>query len=280
MKIIINAERILTMAMAISSAIFSGCSSNSKSNAESPKLTINTVGATSSLSIANETDTVDILESGSLDIEIKDDASTVYNYKVLKNPIGQECDIINGTPSSDESSVVLFIYCTEVDYLLSGYASGINGEVVIDFGDGNESVFRDGEFEINKTFNSGEEFELRVKSSEMELDCEIQNGSGVFLDKDIKNVNLQCSDPLIGCWTQVEESPGITECFESNGTWEQRFSGEYRVGEWRRTSKNNFVTEHPDYGLTRFFVEFPSKNEIKVTYPDDGIVYTFLRKMN
>lgn len=114
--------------------------------------------------------------------------------------MGQKYDVINGTPSNDESNLVLYIYCTPVDYLLSGYASDIVGEVTIDFGDGKETIFRDGEFEINKTFTSGEAFALTVDSSQMGLDCEIRNGTGVFLDTNITNVNLLCTDPLVGCW--------------------------------------------------------------------------------
>ena len=148
----------------------------------------------------NDNDTLIIDSSGYYTFFQNVKKGDQYNVTILSKPISQNCEITNnqGALSGDINNI--FVNCMDNVYRVGGYISGLNGTLVLNSKYGKHYLYRNGEFEFDYDFYSGDSITVSIEEAPIGLNCTIENNIGVIDSQNYNGLNIKCVDPIVGSW--------------------------------------------------------------------------------
>lgn len=94
-----------------------GDNNDAEQNIELIELTGTVSGLLGTVVLQNGSDTLEVSENGEVTIEASVPVGTEYDVTVKRNPIGQVCQVGNGTGTTDTSDISVSVSCSEALYL-------------------------------------------------------------------------------------------------------------------------------------------------------------------
>ena len=121
-----------------------------------------------------------------------------YVVTVSGQPVGQSCEVWNGTGTVGASPVSsLFVTCTAMDRTVSGTVSGLlSGRSLVlgDNGSNSTTVSADGTFTFSTPVAGGTNYAVSVLTQPSGQSCSVTDGTGTMGSDDVSNVAVICSD--------------------------------------------------------------------------------------
>jgi N-acetylneuraminic acid mutarotase len=156
-----------------------------------------------------------------------------YVVTVSGQPLGQSCEVWNGTGTVGASPVSsLFVTCTAVDRTVSGTVSGLlsgRSLVLQDDGASPTTVSADGTFTFAAPVAGGTNYAVTVLTQPSGQSCAVTDGTGTMGSDDVSNVAVSCSNGkyniavtvtgLAAGGLTLEDNGGNTLSISSNGTF-------------------------------------------------------------
>jgi N-acetylneuraminic acid mutarotase len=156
-----------------------------------------------------------------------------YVVTVSGQPVGQSCEVWNGTGTVGASPVSsLFVTCTAVDRTVSGTVSGLlsgRSLVLQDKGTNSTTVSADGTFTFSTPVAGGTNYAVTVLTEPSGQSCSVTDGTGTMGSNEVSNVAVNCSDGTYNIAVTVtglaaggltlQDNGGSTLSISSNGTF-------------------------------------------------------------
>jgi hypothetical protein len=148
----------------------------------------------------NGASAVTIAGNGPFSFPIAMPVGATYTVTVSGQPVGQSCEVWNGTGTVGASPASsLFVTCTAVDRTVSGTVSGLlAGRSLVLQNDGANSttVSADGTFTFSTPVAGGTNYAVRVVTQPSGQNCSVTDGTGMMGSDDVSNVAVNCSDGM------------------------------------------------------------------------------------
>src|SRR5580704_3057342 len=146
----------------------------------------------------NGASTVTIVGNGPFSFPIAMPVGASYVVTVSGQPVGQTCEVWNGTGTAGASPVSsLFVTCTAMDQTVSGTVSGLlsgRSLVLQDNGTNSTTVSADGTFTFSTPVAGGTNYAVRVLTQPSGQSCSVTDGTGTMGSNEVSNVAVNCSD--------------------------------------------------------------------------------------
>jgi N-acetylneuraminic acid mutarotase len=146
----------------------------------------------------NGASSVTVTGNGPFSFPIAMPMGSNYVVTVSGQPVGQSCEVWNGTGTAGASPVSsLFVTCTAVDRTVSGTVSGLlsgRSLVLQDDGGNSTTVSADGTFTFSAPVAGGTNYAVRVATQPSGQNCSVTDGTGMMGSDDVSNVAVNCSD--------------------------------------------------------------------------------------
>jgi N-acetylneuraminic acid mutarotase len=176
---------------------------------------------------------VTIASNGPFSFPIAMPMGSGYTVTVSGQPLGQSCEVWNGTGTVGASPVSsLFVTCTAVNSTVSGTVSGLlSGRSVVleDNGGNSTTVSADGTFTFSTPVAGGTNYAVTVLTQPSGQSCSVTNGTGTMGSDEVSNVAVNCSDGkyniavtvtgLAAGGLSVQDNGGNTLSIAANGTF-------------------------------------------------------------
>jgi N-acetylneuraminic acid mutarotase len=181
----------------------------------------------------NGASTVTVAANGPFSFPVAMPIGSNYVVTVSGQPIGQSCEVWNGTGAVGASPVSsLFVTCTAVDRTVSGTVSGLlSGRSLILENDGANptTISADGSFTFSTPVAGGTNYGVTVLTQPSGQSCSVTDGTGVMGSDDVSNVAVVCSDGkyniaitvtgLAAGGLTLQDNGASTLAIASNGTF-------------------------------------------------------------
>jgi hypothetical protein len=142
--------------------------------------------------------TITVAGNGPFSFPIAMPIGANYVVTISGQPVGQGCEVWNGTGTVGASPVSsLFVTCTAVDRTVSGTVSGLlsgRSLVLSDSGSNSTTVSADGSFTFSTPVAGGTNYAVTVLTQPSGQSCSVTDGTGTMGSDDVSNVAVICSD--------------------------------------------------------------------------------------
>jgi hypothetical protein len=123
--------------------------------------------------------------------------NTTYAVTVSAQPVGQLCDVANGTGTLDADAVSVFdilVTCTDTASLV-GTATGLAAGTAVTLGNGSLqlAVATNGPFAFPGTVSPGTVYDVVVVAQPAGATCSIANGTGTFRENVATDIAVTCN---------------------------------------------------------------------------------------
>jgi len=177
--------------------------------------------------------TITVAGNGPFSFPIAMPMGANYVVAVSGQPVGQSCEVWNGTGTVGASPVSsLFVTCTAVDRTVSGTVSGLNSGrslVLQDDGANSVTVSADGTFTFATPVAGGTNYGVTVLTQPSGQSCSVTDGTGTMGSDDVSNVVVDCSNGkyniavtvsgLVAGGLTLQDNGGGTLSISANGTF-------------------------------------------------------------
>jgi hypothetical protein len=145
----------------------------------------------------NGSDSLRVNRNGSFYFTDRLDANAAYAVSVQTQPVGQTCQVANGSGTLDaEGSTVdnVRVNCS-FSASLRGTVSGLLPGVALTLANGNAqlAISADGPFAFTEALADGTAYSVRVLTQPAGLNCSVQNASGNFLALSFVDIVVFCN---------------------------------------------------------------------------------------
>ncbi len=177
--------------------------------------------------------TTTVRSNGPFSFPIAMPIGATYVVTVSGQPVGQSCEVWNGTGTVGASPVSsLFVTCTAVDRTVSGTVTGLlagRSLVLADNGANATTVSADGTFTFSNPVAGGTNYAVSVLTQPAGQSCSVTDGTGTMGSDDVANVVVDCSDGkyniavavtgLAAGGLTLEDNGGSPLAISANGTF-------------------------------------------------------------
>jgi len=181
----------------------------------------------------NGASAVTIGDNGPFSFPVAMPAGATYVVTVSGQPVGQSCEVWNGTGTVGGSPAgSLFVTCTAVDRTVSGTVAGLlsgRSLVLQDNGTNSTTIAADGTFTFSTPVAGGTNYAVTVQTQPSGQTCAVTDGTGTMGSDDVSNVAVDCSDGkyniavtvtgLAAGGLTLENDGGSVLSISSNGTF-------------------------------------------------------------
>jgi N-acetylneuraminic acid mutarotase len=177
--------------------------------------------------------TITVAANGPFSFPIAMPMGANYVVTVAGQPVGQSCEVWNGTGTVGASPVSsLFVTCTAMDRTVSGTVAGLlsgRSLVLQDNGTNSTTISADGTFTFSTPVAGGTNYAVSVLTQPSGQSCSVTDGTGTIGSNDVSNVAVSCSDGkyniavtvtgLAAGGLTLQDNGGSTLSIAANGTF-------------------------------------------------------------
>jgi hypothetical protein len=160
--------------------------------------TVTGLGTSLSVTLLNNgSDSLTINRNGSFFFVDRLDANAAYSVTVRTQPVGQTCNVTNGSGTLDAEGTTVdnvLVSCS-FSSSLRGTASGLRPGVAVTLISGSNQlvVSADGPFAFTEVLADGTAYSVRVLTQPSGLTCTVQNDTGTFFARSFQDIFVVCS---------------------------------------------------------------------------------------
>jgi hypothetical protein len=160
--------------------------------------TVSGLGTGLSLGLNNNgNDPLTITRNGSFTFDKALSAQSAYAVTVETQPVGQLCEVANGTGSLnvDADSVENVVVTCSNTASISGTLRGLVVGTAVTLGNGSARLplASDGPFAFPGTVTAGTTYRVEVITQPLNANCTVANGTGTFAEDTATNIRVTCN---------------------------------------------------------------------------------------
>ena len=151
-------------------------------------------GLSGTVSLKNNSETVNVTEDGTFQFLSKLPHGLSYNVTIQKQPDSQTCTVNKNSGTSITEDVKdITVTCSDNAYSIGGTITGSSGAIIIQNNGADDLIVYDSsEFTFDTKVVQGAQYNVTIKAQSTTETCEITNGSGTVTG-DITSIQITCS---------------------------------------------------------------------------------------
>jgi hypothetical protein len=159
--------------------------------------TVSGLGTGLSVTLLNNgSDSLTVSRNGSFYFVDRLDANAAYSVTVQTQPVGQVCNVTNGsgTLDADGATVDNVLVRCSFSASLRGTVSGLLPGVAATLTSGSAqlTLTANGRFAFAESLSDGTAYTVRVLSQPFGQNCTVQNGTGTFFASSFRDIVVDC----------------------------------------------------------------------------------------
>jgi hypothetical protein len=160
--------------------------------------TVTGLGTTLSVTLLNNgSDSLTVSRNGSFYFTERLDANAAYLVTVQTQPVGQACDVSNGSGTLDAEGTTVDSVRVNCSFSssLRGTVSGLRPGLALTLINGSTqlAISADGPFAFADVLADGTAYSVRVLTQPAGLTCTVQNATGTFFARSFQDIFVVCS---------------------------------------------------------------------------------------
>jgi hypothetical protein len=159
--------------------------------------TVTGLGTTLSVTLLNNgSDSLTVSRNGSFYFTERLDANAAYLVTVQTQPVGQTCDVSNGSGTLDAEGTTVDSVRVSCSFSssLRGTVSGLRPGLALTLinGDTRLIISADGPFAFADLLTDGTAYSVRVLTQPAGLNCTVQNATDTFFARSFRDIFVDC----------------------------------------------------------------------------------------